>query len=190
MSDPRRTGNGEIDQTVAATTRELRERANLSLSQLAQRAGVSKATLSQLEAAKANPSIDTVNALARALGVPIAELLSPRRAHARVVRSGDGVPLAAGDSSYRSALLDSTGRRGSGELYVLEQDPGSIHHGDVHPAGVVEFVYVVSGRMRVGPDGATVDLDGGDFASFEADRPHSYEALMPGTRALLLMSWP
>lgn len=42
----------------------------MSAAELARRAGLSKATLSGLEAGRANPTIETLDALARVLAVP------------------------------------------------------------------------------------------------------------------------
>lgn len=183
-------GSGAIVDGIAAATRALRERANLSLSQLAQRADISKATLSNLEAGRANPSIETLNSIARALGVPIAELMTPPAMRLTVIRAGTGARGETEDSNYRTRLLDSSVGRGSLELYVIEADTGPPHVGDVHPPGLIENIYVDSGRLRTGPSDSPVELGPGDFVSFSADRPHFYEALVDGTRAIVCMSWP
>lgn len=54
---------------------EERERLNLSLQQVADRAGITKSHMWELENGRAvNPTIATVNGLARALGIPFVEL--------------------------------------------------------------------------------------------------------------------
>ena len=59
---------------IAASIRTERERAGLSLSELARNAGIAKSTLSQLESGAGNPSLETLWALSVALEVPF----SPR----------------------------------------------------------------------------------------------------------------
>jgi len=54
--------------------RQLRERRELTQEDLAEAAGVTVRTLSQLETGNANPTWATVGDIARALGVSIAEL--------------------------------------------------------------------------------------------------------------------
>lgn len=49
---------------------------------------------------------------------------------------------------------------------------------------------VAAGRLRVGPDATPVELDPGDYATFPGDAPHRYEALAPGTFAVLIMEHP
>lgn len=65
--------------TFPARLRALRERAGLSQQQLSDRAGVRKATVSDLERGVKSPSLSTLDAVAQALGVPPAELLRPEK---------------------------------------------------------------------------------------------------------------
>jgi transcriptional regulator with XRE-family HTH domain len=78
---------------VAAAIRRERERAGLSLSELAKRAGLAKSTLSQLEAGLGNPSVETLWALAAVLAVPVSRLIDPPRSPVRLIRAGDGPSL-------------------------------------------------------------------------------------------------
>uniref|UniRef100_UPI0013B3B296 helix-turn-helix domain-containing protein n=1 Tax=Nonomuraea lactucae TaxID=2249762 RepID=UPI0013B3B296 len=78
---------------IAAAIRRERDRAGLSLSELAKRAGLAKSTLSQLEAGAGNPGVETLWAIAAALGVPFSRLVDPPRPAARVIRAGEG-PVA------------------------------------------------------------------------------------------------
>jgi transcriptional regulator with XRE-family HTH domain len=55
--------------TFAARLRQLRTEAKLTQHELAERSGVHRQTIAQLETAVRRPAWDTVQALARALGV-------------------------------------------------------------------------------------------------------------------------
>lgn len=54
--------------------RELRGKSGLSQEELAHRAGVTTGTFSVIERGRSNPTWGTVKSIARALGVPLAEL--------------------------------------------------------------------------------------------------------------------
>jgi transcriptional regulator with XRE-family HTH domain len=181
---------GTLVAAVARAIRAHRERAGLSLSELAAAAGVAKSTLSQLEAGKANPSIETLWAIAKALGVPFGRLIEPPAPDVRLVRAGQGVRVQSAASPYAAELLLAASRRGSFELYRLASDPGPARHAEAHTRGVAEHVLVLAGGMRVGPLADPVELAPGDLASFAGDAPHLYETLVPGTRALLVMDYP
>lgn len=55
--------------------REIRELRNLTKSQLAKKAGISTATISKLENYKESPTIETLEKIAIALNVKVADLL-------------------------------------------------------------------------------------------------------------------
>lgn len=184
------SGAGSLVSTVAAAVRGQRERARMSLSELAAAAGVSKSTLSLLEAGRGNPSIETLWAIAKALGVPFGQLIEPPAPDLRVVRDGEGARVQSAASPYAAELLLPANRRGSFELYRLTADPGPPRHAEAHNRGVVEHVLVLAGGLRVGPASAPADLGPGDLASFPGDAPHVYETLAPETRALLVMDYP
>jgi transcriptional regulator with XRE-family HTH domain len=64
-----------IQDTLAANLRRLRIARHLSLSELARATSISKATLSSIENGRANPTIETLAALASALRIPLGELI-------------------------------------------------------------------------------------------------------------------
>ena len=79
-------------EQIAASLRNERERLGLSLSEVAKRAGIAKSTLSQLEGATGNPSVETLWAIGVALGVPFSRLVDPPKPGERL-QSGCGARL-------------------------------------------------------------------------------------------------
>jgi transcriptional regulator with XRE-family HTH domain len=177
-------------RAVAANVRALRLQAGLTLADLAGAAGLGKSTLAQLESGRANPSVETLWAIAAALQVPFARIVEEERPSLRVVRARD-VPAMRSDETpgWAGRLLAASHRRGTFDLYSLDLDAGSVRHADPHHAGVVEHLVVVEGRLRAGPQSGPVELDTGDLVTFAADVPHVYEGLET-VHAVLLMSYP
>jgi transcriptional regulator with XRE-family HTH domain len=105
---------------AGARIRALRSSAGLSAQALAQRSGVARGTLAQLERGEANPTVETLYAIANTLGVPLAELLaSPAdEPGVRVVRAGSGPSVPGG--GLEANLLERFDRPGLvGELYAV-----------------------------------------------------------------------
>jgi transcriptional regulator with XRE-family HTH domain len=181
----------ELRARVAASVREHRVRDGRSLAELAAAAGIGKSTLHAIETGDANPSIETIWALARALSVPFGELLDPPAPAVRVVRAGEGPRVEAAEGAGMVAHLVATTARGARtEWYVLDLAAGPSRSADAHTTGTVEHVYVVAGRLRVGPEDDATELGPGDLATFPGDVTHRYDALEDGTRALLLLEYP
>jgi transcriptional regulator with XRE-family HTH domain len=173
--------------TIAAALRRERERLGISLAELARRAGLAKSTLSQLEAGAGNPSIETLWALAVALGVPFSRLVEPPAATVRVIRAGQGARLRSDQADVVGTLLAAGVPQHRRDLYVLELEPGETRHAAAHLPGSVEHVVVARGRIRTGPEADPVQLATGDYAAFPGDVPHVYEALDAGSWAVLVM---
>jgi len=64
-----------LAEVVSKRVRSLRERRGWSLSELARRAGIGVSTLSEIEAGQSAPRLDTLGALAHALGAPLETFL-------------------------------------------------------------------------------------------------------------------
>ncbi|ADX45595.1 helix-turn-helix domain protein [Paracidovorax avenae ATCC 19860] len=178
-----------IDLLASAVRRE-RERLGLSVSELAKRARIAKSTLSQLEAGSGNPSLETLWALATALGVQVTRLIAEPLADVHVVRANEGVALASEQANYAATLLAVCPAGMQRDLYRLAVQPGEPRASDSHLPGTVEHVVLCSGRARVGPAGRPVELAPGDYARYAADARHVFEALEPNTTAVLLIEHP
>ncbi len=173
--------------TIAAAVRRERERVGVSIAELARRAGVAKSTLSQLEAGSGNPSIETLWSLGVALGVPFSRLVEPPAPAVRVIRAGQGPRLHSDHADFTATLLAAGAPHTRRDLYVMEFEPGTPRTADPHLPGSVEHVVVAAGRVKAGPSGETVELGPGDYVTFPGDVPHVYEALEPGTWAVLAL---
>ncbi|HEX2028312.1 MAG TPA: XRE family transcriptional regulator [Nitriliruptorales bacterium] len=172
---------------VGVNVQRLRGEQGLSLSALARRSNVAKATLSALESGHGNPTVATLDALSRALQVPVHELLSRGAGPLqRLVRGRR--PERPGTDDI---LVDTFAPRGSVQVYDLRYEPGSQFRFDAHTTGTRERVLVHEGRLRVGPLDAVQELGEGDYLAFNADVVHLYEAAGRTTvRAVLVVCYP
>lgn len=172
---------------IAASLKRERTRAGLSLSELAKRAGIAKSTLSQLEAASGNPSMETIWALGVALGVPFSALVEPPTPSVRVIRAGEGPTVASEQANYVATLLSASPPGARRDIYHLRAEPGSARVSEPHIPGTVEHLVVSTGKVKAGPSGEAVELGPGDYLTYRGDVPHAYEALLPGTTFVLIM---
>ncbi|PBC75944.1 XRE family transcriptional regulator [Streptomyces sp. TLI_235] len=172
---------------ISAAIRRERERAGLSMAELARRAGIAKSTLSQLEAGAGNPSVETLWALGAALDVPFSRLVDPPRPQVRIVRAGEGPVTWSERADYAATLLASCPPNARRDIYRIDAQPGGARRSDPHLPGSVEHVVLGTGRALVGPAEAPVELGPGDYIAYPGDAPHVFEALEPDTTATLTM---
>lgn len=158
----------------------------MSASEVARRAGISKATVLSVELGKANPTVETLQSLAAALEVSITELLtdSGRGVVATVRRTADvdWHPLGALQIRPLATMYDPN------LVYVfvavISQEGYS---DDGHEANSVESLYVLSGTVLAGSTDDPVKLEPGDFIRFTAEGPHMYRAIAGTAEALLVI---
>jgi len=165
---------------VGARIREAREGRGISLSALAREAGVGKATLSQLEAGERNPTIETLYALCRPLGMPLSALVG---------EVGGTQATAAG--GMRTVLLDLR-RRSDGttvEVFRLEFPAGARHSSPAHGRDVTEHLVVTVGAVRVRIARSAV-VNAGESRTWTSDRKHSYAAVGGPAEAVLVITTP
>ncbi len=180
----------DLIKTIAAAIRRERERAGLTLTELARRAGLAKSTLSQLESGTGNPSVETLWALGMALGVPFSRLVEPSRPRTRLIRAGEGPATRSQESDYTATLLSSCPPDARRDLYRITAEPGAPMDSRPHQPGTVEHVVLSTGRALVGPLDAPVELRPGDYLAYPGDAPHTFAALIPATTAVFAMEHP
>lgn len=179
-----------MEDVLAANVRRLRIARHLSLSQLARATAMSKATLSGIENARANPTVETLSALATAMGVSVAELLEELPAgEVRVVRAGAGRPGLRHGLIQR--LIEAMPADGAGpEVAEIALPAGQVRELDPRAQAARVGVYVLDGTLVAGPVERSTELGVGDYMSFPADVPHLYAAGRRDARALLLTHVP
>jgi transcriptional regulator with XRE-family HTH domain len=167
---------------LAANLRRLRVAARLSLSELARTTGVGKATLSAIENGRGNPTVETLAALAGALGVPVVDLLDvPEPAPVTVVRAGAGEALDDG--------LERVGRIGGGgaDLQRATFAPNALVEAPPRAAGARIHLVVTGGTLVAGPAERISELGPGDYVAFPADVPHVFRTARRGADAVLVV---
>lgn len=172
---------------IAVALRRERDRSGLTLSELAKRARIAKSTLSQLESGSGNPSVETLWALAVALGVPLSRLVEPPQSRVRVIRAGEGPAILSEHAHYTATLLASSPPGARRDIYQLDLEPGATKESEPHMPGTVEHMVVSVGRALAGPLDEPVEIGPGDYLVYPGDAPHVCRALEPGTRAVLVM---
>ena len=169
----------------------------MTLSALAEQAGVAKSTVSLIERGQGNPSIDTVWALAEALGVPFTSLFhdEPPADDVSVVREDDASVMGGEDAGLKAHgliarhMLTRTGGALI-EIYTLVLQPGAVSHAEAHATGLFEHITIAVGKLEISGDSFKEALGQGDLISFRADRPHTYRVIEGPVRLVSVHEYP
>ncbi len=155
---------------VGARLKRLRLQLGISQRELARRADITNANLSQIEKDVVSPSLSTLEKILRALGVGLAEFFNERaEAVPAVVSSEALMRVQKNGSSYH--VLPVTEARGA-PVHLLHQTlaPGTRTGADWSPHSAALAGFVVSGELTLTLDGGTAVLLPGDAFHFAVHR--------------------
>lgn len=149
---------------VGPRLKRIRARRGVTLAQLAAATGISKSTLSRLETGQRRPSLELLLPIANAHQVPLNDLVGapevgdPRiRLTPRVRKGRVFVPLTQQPSGLHAWKVIIPPEQGEPELRT--------HEGH-------EWLYVLSGRMRLILGGHDITMGPGEVAEFDTSLPH------------------
>lgn len=169
-----------IDATLSQIghrLRQVREKRSLSLAELSRTTGVSKSTLSRLESGHRKPSLELLLPIAAALAVPLDEIVAaPRIVDPRM-------PQKARRTGGR-IIVPLSRTQGEPKAYKLtipanESEPFPRTH-----AGY-EWLYVLSGRLRLILGDYDLLLGPGEAAEFDTQHPHWFGSTGRGSVEVL-----
>ncbi|CCC82414.1 XRE family transcriptional regulator [Thermoproteus tenax] len=159
-----------MEYKLGSRLSELRKRRGLSLSQLARLAGISKSTLWEIENDRISPSVNTLWAIANALGVPFGELVT--------------YDIVVKDEGVEVRLIERVENK---EVYLMKLRSHVIKRSEPHRNSPIEIVQVIKGAMIVGSRDNLSLVGEGDFAKFYGGREHLYMAVGGDAEAVVTL---
>lgn len=175
----------DVLQNVGPRLRALRTERGATLTDVAETTGISVSTLSRLESGGRRPTLELLLPLARTYGVAIDDLVdtpapADPRVHGRPVEQPDGmtmVPLTrqAGGIQAHKMLLPARWR---------------VHDTDQKTHEGYEWLYVLSGRVRLLLGARDFVLGPGEVVEFDTRVPHSFGNPFPEPAEALVLFGP
>lgn len=168
---PSKPSAESVTRSIGSLLRARRKALKLTLQELAERAELSPAFISQAERGKATPSIVSLVNLARALETDLHYFLTPPPA-ASLVRRGTEPRYLELDSPVRYARLHSDIRNQQMNALLMEL-PVGIDLPVVHREVGEDFFYVLSGTVEISIGEKDFTLGAGDSVHINTQLDHS-----------------
>jgi transcriptional regulator with XRE-family HTH domain len=158
--------NPTLRARIGENLATLRRARGLSAGELARLAGVGKATLSEIEGGKRNPTVETLYALTAALGVPLGAPLAdiPN-------------PVLEGQSIRADLVTRLEDPLGTTELYRVLLRARSAPHTGASAPGLMKTAIVFSGALLIAGPGSARRISSGQSDSWSAQAPETYAAI-------------
>jgi transcriptional regulator with XRE-family HTH domain len=167
---------------MGARVREMRRGRGLTLEELAERSGVSRAMLSKVERGEKNPTLVVAAKVAEGLGVTLSRLVGmEERQEVILVPRERRMVMRDPESGFERQLL-SPEFGGRGIEFIRNVVPEGATSGEFppHREGVEEYIVVERGQLRAVLGGEEYLLREGDAVYFQADVPHRFDNVGEG----------
>lgn len=164
-------------ERLGERVRTMRRGAGLTLDELAERAGVSRAMLSKVERGEKNPTLVVAARISEGLSVTLTQLIdTEKRGSVVVIPSAGRRVMRDPETGFeRQAISPAPGGRGVELVYNVVPEGSTSGELPPHRKGVEEYVVVERGRLRAVLGGEEHVLETGDAVYFEADVPHRFD---------------
>lgn len=165
----------DLNSILSNNVSGLRNTRDFTYDELAERAGLSKGMVVQIEQGRTNPSIGTLCKLANALGVTINRLIEePTRLTTKKIALSELPNLWTGPDGSAAKLLAGVDGADLVEFWDWQLLPGHQHTSAVHPHGTKEIVYVLKGSLDVELGSTSVTAKAHETVLLPGDQRHRY----------------
>lgn len=170
-----------LEEAIGREVKRFREKLGITISELSKAAGMSAGMLSKIENGATSPSLASLQALSRALQVPVTSLFRgfEEIRDATFVKAGKGL------------TIERRGTRAGHQYELLGHSPHGLvmvepymitltQESDVFPSfqhAGLEFLYMIEGNVVYRHGDKTYDMHPGDSLFFDADASHGPEEL-------------
>lgn len=171
-----------LEAGIGLEVRRLRKALDLTVAELGLAADISAGMLSKIENGAISPSLATLDALAKALNVPISRLFAEteERRDCSFVKCGSGLRIER-RGTKSGHLYDLLGHSLAGEIgvepYLITLKQDAVPYTHFRHAGV-EFIFMLSGKVRYRHGDRSYVLEPGDALFFDAGAQHGPEELI------------
>lgn len=163
-----------IDRNISYNLKKIRKGQNLSLDMLAERTGVSKSMLGQIERSESNPTITTIAKICEGLKVSIEELVYRQQETVSVVKKEQCRTQKQIFDKYEVRLVFPFEKNRNFEIYTATIEPGAEMKGGLHGSHTSEYVTVTGGSLQLKFGEEEIELSEGDSFCLNANEEYAF----------------
>jgi transcriptional regulator with XRE-family HTH domain len=182
-----------IEQRIARRLAQLRAERGWSLDDLADRAGISRATLSRLERFEPSPTAAMLGRLCTVYGWTLSRLMADAETRApNLVPAAEQPEWTDPESGYRRRAVSPPAPELRGELVEVRIPAGASVSFDASPiAGLEHHLWMLEGALTLEVEGSLFRLRAGDCLRYVLAGPTRFQSTgKRGARYLVAMVRP
>ena len=174
--------DADVERRIARRLARLRAERKWSLEAVAERTGISRATLSRLERAELSPTAAMLGKLCTVYGWTLSRFMAEAETRApSLVPVRDQSEWKDPESGYRRRIVSPPDPALRGELVEVRMPPGATVSFDAAPiAGLEHHLWMIEGALTLEVEGAPFWLRAGDCLRYVLAGPTRFKN--PGRR--------
>lgn len=164
---------------ISLTLKALRKEKGWSLDKAAEKTGVSKAMLGQIEREESSPTIATLWKIASGFNTSFSSFIAEQNVPLQkpIHRKGRTKQIHPADKKIKVMPLFPFDKQLNCEIFTIELLPSCEHLSAPHQQGVIEHIVVVEGKLEILVGGKWQPLNKGEGLRFNASQTHGYRNL-------------
>ena len=164
----------QLDKNIAQNLKRIRKSKNMSLDMLAEKTGVSKSMLGQIERGESNPTVSTIAKIVDGIKVPFEDLIYQKTESVMII-DNDKLPVyKAQDGAYQIRAIFPYDRHRNFEVYEVKIEPGEDCECFVRDDGGCEYIIVVQGMLTLETQEGMYEVASNHAVRLDALKQHSY----------------
>lgn len=178
---------------IGRKIRELRQKKDWTLADLAKHSKVALSTLSRIETGKMTGTLESHIDIAKALGVRLPELyaqMDPNQPPVETHRASEQPAKVVANKGAHYALLTANALQKKMLPAFLHLPPHKSTQADQGVVGTEKLVYLIKGQLELTVGQETIPLKAGDSAYLQADHPHLFKNTGSTPAVALVVSTP
>lgn len=181
-----------VERRIASRLAALRAERGLTLETVAQRTGVSRATLSRLERCELSPTAAILSSLCGLYGWTLSRLMAEaEQSVPSVVRANDQVCWQDPETGYIRRALSPPVPNLKGELVEVTLPPhSSVSYGASYLPGLEHHLWMLEGKLSLEIHGTTFQLGKGDCIRYVLSGPSKFVCGKRPARYVISMVHP
>jgi transcriptional regulator with XRE-family HTH domain len=175
-TDP--SDSAEIERRIATRLGQLRTERGWSLEALAERSGISRATLSRLERGELSPTASMLGRLCTTFGWTLSRLMAEAETRAvSLVPASQQAVWTDPETGYQRRILSPPGPGLRGELVEVRIPAAATVAYDTAPvAGLEHHLWLLDGALTIDVEGSRYQLRPGDALRYVLRGPSRFTA--------------
>ena len=174
----------QLDKNIAVNLKRIRKAKNMSLDMLAEKTGVSKSMLGQIERGESNPTVATIAKIVEGIRVPFEELIYPKTETVTIIDNEKLPVYKEEEGAYQVRAIFPYDRHRNFEVYETKIKPGETCESFLTEGSVCEYIMVQQGSLTLETREGIYEVSANHAIKMDAGRGHQY--CNRGTEELVL----